>query len=613
VKPFRTARHCVLALALAPIIAAGCATDRTDLQAIKNPGAAVEPVPLPPGIVRTPPRQSPGRPDSAAEKAGDILLTGGHQDSESAAKNGGKRVDDGDGKTLESRVVVPKELPGAQAPPLHPPKKTAENQAQYNAAMKKLFPTLPEPPKLDLGPPGVPRVKMSLADLEQLALANSPVIAQYQSDVAGQIGSAIQAGAHPNPLVGYEADTVGSAGTRNYQGVYFTQLIKTGGKLQLAQAIENVDLMNTQLALQQARIDLLTQVRRQYFALLIARESVKINEAIVRFTHELYRVQVDQFSEELPAAYEPIFLRTFAEQARANAVAAHNRYTAAWKQLTATLNTPNMPVADLVDSPDMPVPIEDHDAAVTHVLSTNTESRAARNGPIKARLALRLAEITPVPDINWYLTLQRDFTTPGLPRTTYNTQIGVPLPIFDRNKGNILTARASLIRATQEVTRIENDLRSRLADAFERFETNRVLVELQRNHILPDSVISYRGTYQRHIGEPEVVGFADVVVAQQNMLNAISQYLSGLTEQWNAFSDIAGLLQVESLKELQLPLREKGSEPEPAPDAEKGNDVGSLVSELLTVTKSEIKRSGKKVVPIEEAPESDELQDPDDE
>src|SRR4029077_230196 len=151
--------------------------------------------------------------------------------------------------------------------------------------------------------PEEPRRRVSLAELEATGLANSPVIAQYQSDITAQTGQAIQAGTHPNPIVGYEADTVGSAGTRNYQGVFFTQLIKTGGKLQLAQAIENVDLMNTQLALQQARIDLLADVRRQYFALLIARESVRINEAVVRFTHELYRIQSEQVAQEQAAAY----------------------------------------------------------------------------------------------------------------------------------------------------------------------------------------------------------------------------------------------------------------------------------------------------------------------
>ncbi|MGE5191250.1 MAG: TolC family protein [Deltaproteobacteria bacterium] len=603
----------MLAPALALMIAAGCAADRGELQAIKNPGAEVQAVPLPPDIVRVPPAQVPVRPGSARNSSSDIILASAEEESGTSAQGSDERPENSGGQALEERVRVPKALPGADAPTLRPPKRTDENKAEHAAAMKKLYPELSKPPALDLGPSPAPRVTMTLDEFEQMALANSPVIAQYQADVAAQAGEAIQAGTHPNPLIGYEADTVGSAGTRNYQGVFFTQLIKTAGKLQVSQAIENVDLMNAQLALRQARIELLTQVRRQYFALLIARESVKINEAIVPFTHELYRVQVDQVSEGQAAAYEPPALRAFANQARAALAAARNRYTSAWQQMTATLNSPNMPVADLVDHPDMPVPVEDYDAAVTHVLSTNTEVRAARNGPLKARLVLRLAEITPIPDINAYLTLQRDFTTPALPRTTYNMQLGVPLPIFDRNKGNILAARASLVRATQEVTRVENDLRTRLADAFERFETSRVLVGYQRDHILPDVVRTYRGTYQRHIQEPDVVGFADVVVAQQNMLNAVSQYISALSDQWNAFADIAALLQVESLRELQLKLKEKGSNPEPVDGPDDGNDVTSLFSGIRGVPKTETPSGKGAVAPVEDAHEAESLELPSDE
>jgi outer membrane protein TolC len=314
-------------------------------------------------------------------------------------------------KKLERRIEVPKELPGADVPALRPPRRaredqrTPENEAAYTAAISKLYPKLPEPPALNEGPAQVPRQKLRLDELEQLALANSPIITQYQSDVTGQAGAAIRAGTHPNPLIGFEQDTVGSAGTRNYQGVYATQLIKTAGKLELAQAIENVDLMNTQLTLRQARNDLLTQVRRQYFALLVAREAVRINEAIVRFTHELYRIQVDQVTEGEAAAFEPAQLLIFVYQAHGALNAAQNRYTSAWKQLTSILNVPYLPVADLADHPEMPVPIEDFDVAATHVLSMNTEARAARNGPLRARLALRLAEITPIPDINFYVTV----------------------------------------------------------------------------------------------------------------------------------------------------------------------------------------------------------------
>ena len=581
------------ALGLALLFASGCATANRDLTSVKTSlkasSAEVESTPLPAGIVRSTPGRSSPPPDARRRQSADVILAGGEEELPAFRDRAEMQAEREGPKKLERRIEVPKELPGAEVPALRPPRRaredqrTPENEAAYTAAISKLYPKLPEPPELNEGPAQVPRQKLTLDELEQMALANSPLIPQYQSDVTGQAGAAIQAGTHPNPLIGFEQDTVGSAGTRNYQGVYATQLIKTAGKLELAQAIENVDLMNTQLTLRQARNDLLTQVRRQYFALLVAREAVRINEAIVRFTHELYRIQVDQVTEGEAAAFEPAQLLIFVYQAHGALNAAQNRYTSAWKQLTSILNVPYLPVADLVDHPEMPVPIEDFDVAATHVLSMNTEARAARNGPLKARLALRLEEIRPIPDINFYVTVQKDFTTPGTNRATYNSQFGVPLPLWDRNKGNIQTARAFLIRAEEEVPRVENDLRARLASAFERFETNRVQVSLQRNHILPNAVRTYRGTYQRHIEQPADVGFADVVVAQQMLLNAVTQYITALNEQWSAFVDIAALLQIESLRELQLQLEQK-DRPPAAEGANEGAGVSRMFGEVLTLS-----------------------------
>lgn len=543
---------------------------------MRDPSAHVEAAALPAGLVRKTPEQS---------AASEVILTSSEQDTGNESVTP-KRRGNGSGaepakRNLETRIEVPKALPGAEVPRLQLPPKS-DNETEYEAAIRKLFPSLSDPPPMS-AEEATPVRRMTLFELEQTALANSPLVAQAQGDVTSAVGSAIQAGTAPNPLIGYEADTVGSAGTRNYQGVFGTQLIKTAGKLQLAQAIENVDLMNSQLALRQTRLDLLTQVRRQYFALLVARESIRINEAVVRFTHELYRIQVDQVSQEVAAPYEPAWLRTLAVQSRGALVAARNNYVTAWKQLTATINAPELPLADLVDSPGIAVPQLDYDTAVSHILSSHTEAQTARNMPIRARLDLRLAEITPIPDVSIYGTVQRDFTTPGLGRTTYNTQIGMPLPIFDRNKGNILSAKGALMRATREVNRVENDLRSRLAEAFGRFETNRYLVGTQRNQILPDTVRTYRGTYERHIQAPEDVGFADVIVAQQSLLNSVSAYLLALTGQWTAFVDIADLLQVESLQELQLKLQDQGIPPEPIEGLldDKG-DVPAMLSEMLS-------------------------------
>lgn len=576
-KSILTARLSWIAPLAALIGTAGCASTRSDLGAMKDPPIHAEPASLPSGIVRK-------SPEPAASS--DVVLAGHQEESggEPVAprrRGNGSPLDSGK-RNLETRIEVPPELPGAEVPRLQLPPK-ADNETEYEAAIRKLFPSLSDPPPMSIEEQAVSPRKMTLFELEQTGLANSPLIAQAQGDVMSATGDAIQAGTAPNPLIGYEADTVGSAGTRNYQGVFATQLIKTAGKLQLQQAIKNVDLMNAQLTLRQTRLELLTQVRRQYFALLVARESIRINEAVVRFTHELFRIQVDQVSQEVAAPYQPAWLRALAVQSRGDLVAARNNYVTAWKQLTATLNSPQMPLADLADSPGISVPQVDYDAAISHILTENTEAKISRNMPIRARLDLRLAEITPIPDVNIYGTFQRDFTTPGLGRTTYNTQIGMPLPIFDRNKGNILAAKGALVRATQEVSRVDMDLRSRLAEAFGRFETNRYLVGTQRKQILPDTVRTYRGTYEQHIQDPKEVGFADVIVAQQTLLNAVSAYLTALSGQWTAFVDIANLLQVESLQELQLQLQDQGAAPEPLEGLldEKG-DVSAILTEILS-------------------------------
>jgi cobalt-zinc-cadmium efflux system outer membrane protein len=550
------------------LCAAGCASNRNDLAAMQNHSAQIESAALPPGIVRS-------YTEPAA--ASGVVLTSSEQVDESEPDIPRRKR-----KSLETRVEMPKELPGAEVPRLALPKKLG-NEEVYDEAIRKLYPSLSDPPLLKLSEPATPVVKMTLFELEQTALASSPLVVQAQGDVTSAVGDAIQAGTPPNPLIGYEADTVGSAGTRNYQGVFVTQLIKTAGKLQLQQAIRNVDLMNAQLALRQTRLELLTQVRRQYFALLVARESIKINEAVVRFTHELYRIQVEQVPQEVAAPYQPSWLRALAVQSRQALVTARNNYVAAWKQLTATLNAPQLPLADLVDSPGIDVPELDYDVSISHILSANTEAQISRNMPIRARLDLRLAEITPIPDISIYGTFQRDFTTPGLGRTTYNTQVGMPLPILDRNKGNILSAKGALLRATQEATRVENDLRSRLAEAFGRFETNRYLVSTQRNQILPDSVRAYRGTYEQHIQDPLEVGFADLIVAQQNLLSSVAAYLAALTAQWNAFVDIANLLQVDSLQELQLKLQDQAASPQPVDGPREGQvDAFERLAEELS-------------------------------
>lgn len=459
---------------------------------------------------------------------------------------GEQQPQDAKQKGLIERLKIPPQLPGADAPPI-PKDVSSKDRKEREAAIDRLYPPLPQSAPLPEAAPGRDGKPLTLDDLQQLALSNSPLIRQAAADVQAARGAVIQAGLWPNPTVGYESDQVQPGSNAGQQGWFIEQVIKTASKPSLARAAAGMDYLNTQVALRKAESDLLTQVRSNYFAVLVARASFRANAALAQLTEEVYRIQVDQLKGGEAAAYEPMQLQVLALQARTALVQAHNRYISAWKQLAATLNMTEMPLTQLDGDVAMPIPRVGYELALNRILASHTDVLTAQNGELRARYNLQLARATRVPDITAHAVFQHDNS---VGREQYGLQIGLPLPLWDRNQGNILQAEGQLARAQQELGRIRNDLTSRLADAFERYENNRVILDYYRTQILPAQVGAYRGAYQRHSGEPDKVTFGDVVNAQQTLAGTLSNYLSALDAQWKAVVDLAGLLQVDALAQL---------------------------------------------------------------
>lgn len=440
------------------------------------------------------------------------------------------------------RLEVPAGLPGAKATPIELPEKNKRDE-YYNKIYPALPPLGPNPTEQP-GPEGRP---LSLTDLQRLATANSPLLRQAAANVTAARGAAIQAGLPRNPNFGFEDDTAGTAGGPGYLGGFLEQVISTAGKLKLNEAAAGMDYFNAQVALRRTRLDLAGQVRAGYFAVLVARENIRISSSLYEFIDRLYRIQVEKVKSGVDTApYEPMQLRVLVMQTRGNLVQARNRYTSAWKQLAATLGLPGLPLTELEGRIDIPAPVFRHDQVLHTILSGHTEVLTAENGIRKARYNLRLARVTAIPDVDVRVLVQRDFTGPPF-EISPSIQVSVPVPVWDRNQGGIMQSQAQLMRAIEESHRVRNDLTSRLADAFERYENNRILLEYYRDHILPDQVRAYRGLYERHQLEPAMVGFVDIVNAQQTLASAITTYIATLGAQWTAVVDLSTLLQTDNL------------------------------------------------------------------
>jgi cobalt-zinc-cadmium efflux system outer membrane protein len=161
-----------------------------------------------------------------------------------------------------------------------------------------------------------------------------------------------------------------------------------------------------------------------------------------------------------------------------------------------------------------------------------------------------LQRTIPISDVTVAGAFQNDSTTPGYQRTSYNLNVSVPVPLWDRNQGNIKNALGRLQMNSQQFAVTTNLLTNQLADAFERYQTGRVQAEYYRTQILPDLARAYRGVYERHISNSQKVAFGDIIVAQQNLAGGVSNYISALLTQWIAMTDVANLIQAPDFREM---------------------------------------------------------------
>jgi cobalt-zinc-cadmium efflux system outer membrane protein len=448
------------------------------------------------------------------------------------------------GKGLEERLKLPTIIPGSETPLIQMEKLTPEQREEY---IKRLYPELPELPDAPRPLPGPNGCPLTLDDLQRLAAENSPALKEAAYYVVTAEGNMIQAGMYPNPTLAYENQPTNNNSTAGALGASYDQVVISAGKLKLQQSAAQMDLDNAKLALRRARSDLSTAVRNAYFAVLVSKETVRVNKALAEFTYKVYRISEDLLLKARQIApYEPAALRAQCFAVRLAYRQAIQTYLYNWEQLRATLCVRALPLTELAGRIDASIPYYDYNAVLAHVLKHHTDMLIAYNGIKKAEYNLKYAQVTPIPNPDVHFGVYKESTiTPFL--WFYNLSVGIPIPIWDQNRGNILAAQGSLGSAQEEPHRVEMALTNTLAGNFTNYMTNLQALEDYRKFILPDMVRVYRGILERRSVDLAGVAFADLVGAQQTLAAGVAQYLTTLGSLWTAVVSVADLLQTNDL------------------------------------------------------------------
>ena len=390
------------------------------------------------------------------------------------------------------------------------------------------------PPQVATSPTG--QATLTLQELEQLALANNPTIAQAAADVERERALYVQDGLYPNPLLGYLRNDASRSGQPRTDGVFVSQEFVTAKKLQKAQDVESqhYNSMTWQALAQRQRV--LNDLYLRYFEVLGAQEAVRISERLKTVAEEGVTIADNLYRAKHGSKPDVLQSRIHLNSVKITLRESQNRHTAAWRHLAVIIGCPDLQSMPLEGQLALEAPALSFEDSWTQLQEMSPQLRSAQIELEAMKAELRLERAQPIPNVTAQVVAQYDHTNQF---TSVSTLLAAPVPIYNRNQGNIMRALADIREAQAEVERVRLVLRDALTDSFNRYETTRYQVDQIDREILPDARenLSLVTAGYKH-GE---YSFLEVLNARRTYAQSYLAYVESLTELRKIMVEIDGL------------------------------------------------------------------------
>lgn len=405
-----------------------------------------------------------------------------------------------------------------------------ETQQASHQDSDQLQLTSPEPAD------AAPAAGMTLEQLQQLALENNPAIRQAAASVQKAIGIRQQVGRLPNPEIGYASSQLGDAQTDQNMG-FINQDFVLGHKLSLNERVLDQDVQVQLWEVEAQRYRVFTDIRLRFVEALTAQRRLKLTEEFLKVAEE--GVRIAQLRKDAMEGSQPEVLQ--AEIQMNEVVVSRQRaqfaFDAAWKELAATAGVPDMAPVELIGSLEPDVLSREWDKMYQTIIASSPELRAAYSRIKRARANLERQRAQPIPNLQVQAQGGTDLATNS---SLLNLQVGMPIPIFNRNRGNISAAYSEYVRASQDAHRLELSLKSRLAGMAQEFDSASFTVQRYETQILPKARDTLTLSEQAYAaGE---FNFLQVLIARRTFFETNLQYVQALSDLAQANATVDGLL-----------------------------------------------------------------------
>lgn len=398
---------------------------------------------------------------------------------------------------------------------------------------------------------------LSLVELVQLAIKNNPTLMAQRYTVEEAEGRQQQAGSMPNPRLELSntSNSFLSNGGEYSREIGLSQDIPVGGRLGAQEDVADTGLKLAIANLRQTEATLAGQVAASYYRLLVLKRQITTRDALVAVDQKLLDVTTARMSagEVSPLDVSTAELET--ERLKEQQVLLQNQYDQELAKLNQLLGQPARTPLVLADTLPADNALENLGDLQQQAFHERADLQAVRFEGAQAQAEVALARSERWED--WTVGVssgQSRLDVTGAPPQATEHEIGVklsiPLPLWNRNKGNVAAALSSGRQADANVAALKLQIENEVATAFIQLQRLSEVTARYRDRLLPLSeksiALAQQGYNQGQVSIVEVVTaerqHSEVEIAYLDSLDQYLQAYAALNQAigaYNRFLDVA--------------------------------------------------------------------------
>jgi len=406
--------------------------------------------------------------------------------------------------------------------------------------------------------PDDPTGTITLRDAVARALINNPKLKAFSLDIRAAEARKLQAGLLPNPEIDLEIEEFGGTGglsgfDSSQTSIQIGQLIELADKRSKRTHLAALEKDLAELDFKSKRLDVMSEVARAFIDVLTAQEQLSLSKELVDLSEKAFstvaeRVRAGQDSpvEETKAKIALSNTRIEFESAGKELVSARYQLAATWGSSNPGFEKVSGGFYDMSPAPSL--------EELAGLISQNPDMARWPAEKERSRAALELEKARAASDIKLGGGIQ--YFDDG-DNSAFILGLSIPMPLFDRNQGNIQEAMYMLAKTEEQRKAVETDLRAGLAEASTKLSSSFSEINILKNDVLPlaGSAFDAAGQGYRE-GKFEYLMVLD---SQRTFFEVRARYIEALAGYHKSRADVERLIG-RDLDSVQNSLEAKAQE-----------------------------------------------------